>query len=184
MREIITAASAAGVAVAFGSPIGGVLFALEEMTINFPIKTMWRSFFCALIATVTLSAMNPFRTGKLVLFQVSYDRDWHFFEIGGFVLIGIFGVRPSFLAFLMCVHLRMVSVQGLYGALVIKYNLQVQSFRRKHLAKHGVAEAVFLAALTALVGYHNRFLRIDMTESLDILFRECEGGGDYDNLCQ
>jgi H+/Cl- antiporter ClcA len=29
MREILTASSAAGVAVAFGSPIGGVLFAIE-----------------------------------------------------------------------------------------------------------------------------------------------------------
>lgn len=104
MREIVTAASAAGVAVAFGSPIGGVLFALEEMTVNFPIKTMWRSFFCALVATVTLSAMNPFRTGKLVLFQVSYDRDWHFFEIGGFILIGIFGVGSHVLCF--CAYLR------------------------------------------------------------------------------
>lgn len=28
------------------------------------------------------------------------------------------------------------------------------------------------------------FLKIDMNESLDILFRECEGGGDYENLCQ
>lgn len=36
--------------------------------------------------------MNPFRTGKLVLFQVTYDRDWHFFEIIFFVIIGIFGV--------------------------------------------------------------------------------------------
>lgn len=73
---------------------------------------MWRSFFCALVATVTLSvspcreslyslrrlnavqykAMNPFRTGKLVLFQVTYDRDWHFFEIIFFIWIGIFGV--------------------------------------------------------------------------------------------
>ncbi len=37
--------------------------------------------------------MNPFRTGKLVLFQVTYDRDWHFFEIVFFIIIGIFGVR-------------------------------------------------------------------------------------------
>ena len=38
--------------------------------------------------------MNPFRTGKLVLFQVTYDRDWHFFEIMFFVILGIFGVLP------------------------------------------------------------------------------------------
>ncbi|CAE7226041.1 unnamed protein product [Rhizoctonia solani] len=164
MREILTAASAAGVAVAFGSPIGGVMFSIEEMSSNFSIKTMWRSFFCALVATVTLSAMNPFRTGKLVLFQVTYDRDWHFFEIIFFIIIGIFG--------------------GLYGVLVVKFNLQVAAFRRKHLVGYGVEEAVFLATATAIVSYFNRFLRIDMSESLGILFKECEGGGDYDNLCQ
>ncbi|KAG8929206.1 glycerol ethanol, ferric requiring protein [Tulasnella sp. 417] len=164
MREIITAASAAGVAVAFGSPIGGVLFSIEEMSNVFSIKTMWRSFFCALVATVTLSAMNPYRTGKLVLFQVTYDRDWHFFEIFFFIIIGIFG--------------------GLYGVFVTRFNLQVAAFRRKHLAAYPITEAVTLACLTAVFGYFNRFLRIDMTESLYILFRECEGGGDYDNLCQ
>jgi chloride channel 3/4/5 len=35
-----------------------------------------------------------------------------------------------------------------------------------------------------MIGYFNRFLRIDMTESLEILFKECEGGGDYSGLCQ
>lgn len=164
MRELLTAASAAGVAVAFGSPIGGVLFSLEEMAYQFPATTMWRSFLCALAATVALSFMNPFRTGKLVLFQVSYDRDWHYFEMVFYLIIGIFG--------------------GLYGAFVIKYNLQVQAFRRNNLAAYGVSEAVVLAVLTASVGYWNKFLQIDMTESLEILFKECEGGGDYDNLCQ
>ena len=43
--------------------------------------------------TLLPQAMNPFRTGKLVLFQVTYGRDWHFFEIMFFVILGIFGVR-------------------------------------------------------------------------------------------
>ena len=36
MGEILTAASAAGVAVAFGSPIGGVLFAIEVWAARLP----------------------------------------------------------------------------------------------------------------------------------------------------
>lgn len=77
MREIVTAASAAGVAVAFGSPIGGVLFSIEvganreiitlganitfvqEMSHTFSIRTMWRSVFCALVATFTLAVRVP-----------------------------------------------------------------------------------------------------------------------------
>lgn len=57
------------------------------------------------------------------------------------------------------------------------------AFRRKHLGNHGVAEVVTLATLTAMVAYFNRFLRLDMTESMAILFRECEGGGNINNLC-
>jgi chloride channel 3/4/5 len=67
----------------------------------------------------------------------------------------------------------------------VKFNLQVAAFRRKYLANYAVAEAVFLAAITAMVGYFNRFLRIDMTESMAVLFRECEGtSGDFDNICE
>lgn len=60
-REILSASAAAGVAVAFGSPIGGVLFSLEEMSNYFPLKTLWRSYFCALVATAVL-AVSPSRT--------------------------------------------------------------------------------------------------------------------------
>jgi chloride channel 3/4/5 len=78
----------------------------------------------------------------------------------------------------------LLSLQGLYGAFVVKFNLQVAAFRRRHLKSYPITEAVTLATLTAMFSYFNKFLRIDMTESLAILFRECEGGGDYDNLCQ
>ncbi|RUP51346.1 chloride channel [Jimgerdemannia flammicorona] len=187
MREILSASSAAGVAVAFGSPIGGVLFSLEEMSSNFPMKTMWRSFFCALIATmvlqvstllplsmfvirdhndiINLTAMNPFRTGKLVMFQVTYDRDWHMFEVIFFSIIGLFG--------------------GLYGAFVIKWNLFWVSLRKKHLKDYPIPEAATLAFITAVIAYPNVFMRIDMTEIMGILFQECEAGtNDYFGLCQ
>jgi chloride channel 3/4/5 len=91
-REVLSASAAAGVAVAFGAPIGGVLFSLEEVSYYFPSKTMWRSFFCALMAAVTLKIINPLHTGKLVRFQVEYVRDWHMFDMAGFVLLGVFGV--------------------------------------------------------------------------------------------
>ncbi|PVI03175.1 voltage gated chloride channel [Periconia macrospinosa] len=163
-REILSASAAAGVGVAFGSPIGGVLFSLEEMSNHFPLKTLWRSYFCALVATAVLAAMNPFRTGQLVMFQVKYDRSWHFFEILFYLIIGVFG--------------------GLYGAFVIKWNLKVQVFRKKYLSQYPITEAVTLAVLTAIVCYPNMFLRIDMTESMEILFLECKSGHDYDELCE
>ncbi|KAK3323654.1 chloride channel [Cercophora scortea] len=163
-REILSACAAAGVAVAFGSPIGGVLFSLEEMSSYFPLKTMWRSYFCALVATAVLAAMNPFRTGQLVMFQVKYDRSWHFFEVVFYIIIGIFG--------------------GLYGALVMKWNLRAQAFRKKYLSNYAILEATLLAAATAIVCFPNGFLRIDMTESMKILFLECEGAEDYQGLCE
>lgn len=163
-REILSACAAAGVAVAFGSPIGGVLFSLEEMSSYFPLKTMWRSYFCALVATAVLAAMNPFRTGQLVMFQVHYDRSWHFFEVVFFIILGVFG--------------------GLYGAFVIKWNLRAQAFRKKYLTNYALLEATLLATGTAIICYPNMFLRIDMTESMEILFLECEGTEDYNGICE
>lgn len=107
--------------------------------------------------------MNPFRTGQLVMFQVHYDRSWHFFEILFYLIIGAFG--------------------GLYGAFVIKWNLKMQVFRKKYLSQYPITEAVTLAVLTAVICYPNMFLRIDMTESMEILFQECKGDKDYDQLC-
>jgi hypothetical protein len=42
---------------------------------QFPAKVMIRSFACALLAAITLKALNPFHNGRIVLFEVTYDRD-------------------------------------------------------------------------------------------------------------
>lgn len=67
-REMLSAAAAAGVSVAFGAPIGGVLFSLEEVSYYFPLKTLYRSFLCALTAAFVLRSINPFGTEHLVMF--------------------------------------------------------------------------------------------------------------------
>jgi chloride channel 3/4/5 len=48
-REALSAATASGVAVAFGAPIAGVLFSLEEISYYFPPKTLFRTFFCCIV---------------------------------------------------------------------------------------------------------------------------------------
>ncbi|KAJ1663277.1 glycerol ethanol, ferric requiring protein [Coemansia sp. RSA 1813] len=163
-REIVSASAAAGVAVAFGAPIGGVLFSLEDLSSHFPRKTLWRSFLCALVATVSLQAMNPFWTGKLVMFQATYDRDWHFFEILFFVLLGVFG--------------------GVYGGLCIRLNLRVAALRKRHSATLGaVREVAILALATTAVTHTNSYTRKDMGELLSELLQECGSPGSSSRLC-
>ncbi|KAL1923502.1 uncharacterized protein VTP21DRAFT_8482 [Calcarisporiella thermophila] len=162
-REILSAASAAGISVAFGAPIGGVLFSLEEVSSYFPSKTMWRSFFCALVASVVLQLMNPFRTGKLVLFQVSYDRNWHGFEMIFFVILGVLG--------------------GLFGAFFTHLNLRITEYRKSTWIRHfPIEEVVIVTLASSLFGYLNRFMRVSSSDLLGSLFRECERSSKF-GLC-
>lgn len=158
-REFLTATSAAGVAVAFGSPMGGVLFSIEDISTVFQLSTIWKSYFCSLIAVTTLAAMNPFRTGQLVMFEVTYNTNWHYFEIPFYIILGVFG--------------------GVYGIVVSKFNLRVVSFRKKYLSNMAVREVIILSSLTACFCYFNEFLRLDMTETMQILFNECDAGSEY-----
>ncbi len=84
-RKLLAAAAAAGVSVAFGSPLGGVLFGLEELdTFSFSDESdvMWRGFVTSSVAAVTLQYVDPFGTSKLVLFQVTGVTDtWRAFEL-------------------------------------------------------------------------------------------------------
>lgn len=156
-RDLLTACSAAGVAVAFGSPIGGVLFSIEEISpVNIQIPTIWRSYFCCLVATGVLAMLNPFRSGQMVLFSVTYDQPWHFFDIPAFIILGMFG--------------------GLMGEFIIKWNLRFQALRKQYLKSWALQEVTLIALITAAVCYFNEFLFVDMTKSMQILFHECEHG--------
>jgi chloride channel 3/4/5 len=62
----------------------------------FPPKVMWRSFWCAAVAAMTLKFLNPFGNGSIVLFAVTYTKEYHYWEFPIFLLLGIFGVSRLF----------------------------------------------------------------------------------------
>ena len=70
-------------------------FALQ-VSYYFPLKTLWRSFFCALVAAFVLRSINPFGNEHSVLFYVEYNKPWLFFELVPFVGLGIIGVSHRF----------------------------------------------------------------------------------------
>ena len=55
------------------------------------MKTLWRSFFCALAAAFVLRSFNPFGNDHLVMFYVEYHNEWYIVELLPFILLGIFG---------------------------------------------------------------------------------------------
>ncbi|KAJ2961443.1 hypothetical protein NQZ79_g3249 [Umbelopsis isabellina] len=186
-REILSASAAAGVAVAFGAPIGGVLFSLEEVSYYFPIKTMIRSYFCALVAAMSLKVcdtvdaafevnkyiynvffllqmLNPFGTGKIVMFQVQYDKEYHVFELFGFILCGIFG--------------------GVFGALFSYCNAKYQRLRKTtFIGKYPIIEALGTITLTVLISFWSPYARMSLTEFVTNLFSECSSLDDNEGLC-
>lgn len=155
-REVLSASSASGIAVSFGAPIAGSLFSLEEVSYYFPPKTLFRTFFCCIAAALSLKFLNPYGTGKIVLFQVRYLGDWEIFEMVLFVLLGALG--------------------GVAGALFIKATgLWARSFRRIPIIRRSPLLEIFLVALlTGAVSYWNRYAKLPISELLFELARPCD----------
>ncbi|CZS93384.1 probable chloride channel protein 3 [Rhynchosporium agropyri] len=155
-REVLSAAAAAGVAVAFGAPIGGVLFCLEEVAYFFPAKTLFRTFFCCITAALTLKFLNPYGTSKVVMFEVRYLTDWEFFEIAAFITVGSLG--------------------GATGAIFIKASRSwAKSFRKiPVIKKWPIAEVMLVALITGLVSYWNPYTKIPVAKLLFNLASPCD----------
>ncbi|KAJ3338050.1 hypothetical protein HDU93_010048 [Gonapodya sp. JEL0774] len=165
-REILSASTAAGVSVAFGAPIGGVLFSLEEASTYFGPNTMFRSFLGAMTGAFTLRLLNPFRSGKLVLYEVHYTSAWREHDVPFFIALGVFG--------------------GIVGSLFIHANLRVAQFRRwLKVSQWPVKEVFYVTLVTAICSYPMIMLRANLGRLVSNLFRECSEVDVefYDVLC-
>lgn len=134
-----------------------------QVSYYFPLKTLWRSFFAALVAAFTLRSINPFGNSRLVLFYVEFHTPWHLFELVPFILLGIFG--------------------GLWGALFIRTNIAwCRKRKTTQLGKYPVIEVLVVTAITAILAFPNEYTRMSTSELISELFNDC-GLLDSSKLC-
>ncbi|EFC37022.1 chloride channel ClC-3 [Naegleria gruberi] len=163
-REMISASCAAGVACAFGTPAGGTLFSLEELSSYFPPKTLFRTFFACVIGALTLQIINPRPSGKIVLYSISYHVNWKWFELIAFIFLGIVG--------------------GLLGALFTKLNISfIKNVRKKYFGKWPILETIGLTILTSVLCYWNEYSRMPMSDLIARLFENtCTENSSADSI--
>ncbi|KAG8366778.1 hypothetical protein BUALT_Bualt16G0003100 [Buddleja alternifolia] len=100
-RDLITCGSSSGVCAAFRSPVGGVLFSLEEVATWWRSALLWRTFFSTAVVVVVLRAFMEycksgncglFGKGGLIMFDVSgVSVRYHVVDIFPIVAIGVIG---------------------------------------------------------------------------------------------
>merc|ERR1740130_2389677 len=115
--ELICVGAAAGVSAAFGAPLAGVLFAVEElgtgMAGGLRYSTMLCAFGAAIVASLTLKWLDLTRTQRLTLFEVDYKQAWAAWEAVMFCLLGAIGgvLGGGFIILNRAIHRR--RIQGL-----------------------------------------------------------------------
>jgi len=140
-RDFIAAGAGVGCAVAFGAPIGGVLYAYEVSKANtfWTFSLAWQTFLATSLANFTLTFCNALTTGNFTnvtnaglirLGEISKNNNYNLADVIVFIFIGILG--------------------GLFGALFNEINIRLAKLRIKHL-KTKIAK-YFEAILFAFVG--------------------------------
>lgn len=164
-KQILSASASSGVALAFGSPLGGVLFILEEINHYLPSHQLFQIFFCAIISTLFLKFLNPYGTGNTVLFELKYVSDWNAVELIFFIIIGISG--------------------GIFGGLFVRFvGWWPKKFRElKMIKNHPIVEVFFISLLTGLITFWNPYTKQASSELVLDLATSCNSQGLDQSLC-
>ncbi|CAN6677115.1 unnamed protein product [Malus baccata var. baccata] len=152
-RDLVTCGCAAGVSAAFRAPVGGVLFALEEVTSWWKSQLMWRVFFTsAVVAVVVRTAMGWCKSGKC-----------GHFGSGGFIIWDLSDGQEdySFEEFLPMAVIGVIG--GLLGALFNQLTFYIAYWRRNYLHKNGnrvkIIEACLISLITSIISFGLPLLR-------------------------
>uniref|UniRef100_A0A665WNY0 Chloride channel protein n=1 Tax=Echeneis naucrates TaxID=173247 RepID=A0A665WNY0_ECHNA len=144
-RDFVSAGAAAGVSAAFGAPVGGVLFSLEEGASFWNQMLTWRIFFASMISTFTLN-----------FFLSIYHKNTGDLSSPGLINFGRFeGDSVAYNLYEIPLFILMGAIGGLLGALfnILNYWLTIFRIRYVHRPCLQVMEAMLVAAVTATVSF-------------------------------
>lgn len=142
-KDFVAAGAAAGISAAFGAPIGGVLFSLEEGASFWNQYLVWRMLFASMVASFVLNIfLSLYYHGHvrdlvfpgLINFGQFQDK-YRGFEIPLFLVIGISG--------------------GLLGALFNSINYHLTLFRSKFLQHRPIRalEPIIVAVMSTCISF-------------------------------
>lgn len=137
-RDFVVCGASAGVAAAFGAPIGGLLFALEEAASFWNQSLIWRTLFSAIVSSFTLNfVLSAYHGLENATYKGLFNLGefepipFEYYELPIFIVMGAFG--------------------GLSGAFWIKLNKTMNIFRDKFIKQKWlrVLEAIIVACVSA-----------------------------------
>ena len=157
-RDFVACGAAAGVAAAFGAPIGGVLFSLEEGASFWSTKLTWRCFFCAMTTVFTLFIANS--TPSLF----GHSDNSAMFSFGEF--FSLQGETSNYSVWELSLFMLTGCMGGLLGALFNSasswlFRLRQEVFGRR-VAYMRMGEALFVASFMTTLAF-----------VLPLLWRKC-----------
>uniref|UniRef100_A0A8C0D2Y6 Chloride channel protein n=1 Tax=Balaenoptera musculus TaxID=9771 RepID=A0A8C0D2Y6_BALMU len=144
-RDFVSAGAAAGVSAAFGAPVGGVLFSLEEGASFWNQFLTWRIFFASMISTFTLNFVLSIYHGNV--WDLSSPGLINFGRFDTETMVYTIHEIPIFIA--------MGVVGGILGAVFNALNYWLTMFRIRYIHRPclQVIEAMLVAAVTATVAF-------------------------------
>ncbi|KAL0585514.1 hypothetical protein ABG067_004655 [Albugo candida] len=157
-RDFISCGAAAGVAAAFGAPIGGVLFALEEGASFWHQNLTWRTFFCAMVSAFVFNLFLSFVDPASE--EVSKELDTRVF-IGvlgtqtGTFSFGPFNESKAYDVLDLVYFIGMGMLGGVFGAAFNHANTLLTKFRIRMITNRWIrlSEALLLAFCMSIVSF-------------------------------
>jgi chloride channel 2 len=151
-NNMLAAAAAAGITLALGTPLGGVLFSIESTASIYIVSNIWKSFFCSVIC-IFVSKMVQ-KTQTILLADISATKPISFnSEIILFILEGFIG--------------------GIIGAMISTLVAKIVYIRRKSkisFLNNRFRYAVIIALIVSVVTFVLSFLRKTDKEIMTLTF--------------